>query len=141
MFSRMLIEETLLRLEDSSRRPSGQVLDARYRAADCGECCQAAGVAQLAESCVCVYVCAKALGPSTWTKRPLWLVLASTDLHQRQIRVRGIQRLGDDGSNSRCRGRKCRGGHLSRYNEIGRSLHRRLGGRCVLRWQGLPVRS
>jgi len=40
--------------------------------------------------------------------------LASTDLHQRQIRGRGIQRLGDDDSNNLCRGRTCGGGHLKK---------------------------
>jgi hypothetical protein len=72
---------------------------------------------------------------------PLVPRLASTGLPQRQSRVREIQRLDDDGSNSRCRGRTCRGGRLYRYNEFGRSLHRRLGDRCVLRWRGLPVMS
>src|SRR5262249_22556034 len=40
---------------------------------------------------------------------------------------------------SLCRGRTCRGGPLSRYNEIGRNLPRRLCDRCVLGWRGLPL--
>jgi two-component system, cell cycle response regulator DivK len=83
----------------------------------------------------------KGAWPSDMDQAPACSFLASTDLHQRQIRVRGTPRLGDDGSNSLCRGRTCRGGHLSRCSEIGRSLHRRLGDKCVLRWRGLPVMS